>query len=107
MKEETEIQLLEKLPTLEQLLFDTITPIRECSSNLTQIIMALFSFYEALLAAAPEKVHALLIEHLKALVQSADSSIQNAYDREIINHAIDKIKLMSPDAYTAIPLLKQ
>jgi uncharacterized membrane protein len=107
MKEETEIQLLEKLPTLEQLLFDTITPIRECSSNLTQIIMALFSFYEALLAAAPEKVFPLLIEHLKALVQSADSSIQNAYDREIINHAIDKIKLMSPDAYTAIPLLKQ
>lgn len=101
-----DLYLLEKLPSLEEQLQDCIVPIRQCAGGFTEIIMGLFKFYEALIQKAPIRHYPILILHLQALMQSADSSLNTIYDRTMINEEIEKINQLQACANAEFPRLK-
>lgn len=101
------LYVMEKLPSLECQLQDCIVPIRQCAGGFTEIILALFAFYGALLKKTTRADCSVLYTHIHALIQTADSSIKTAYDRALINEAIIKIKQMPKCVDEEIPLLEQ
>ena len=86
-----------KLPALEDLLTESITPIRQCAGNSTEIFATLFTLFESLLKVAPIHLSPLIKNHIKALIDTADHLIENRYDRHFLNQSIETIN--------ALPLL--
>lgn len=87
----SEAGLTVRLPGLSHLLTDTISPIRQCAGNSTEIFSTLFALYESLLKVAPIHQYPMIVTHLKALIASAEISITNSYDRKTINLHIENI----------------
>ncbi len=104
--ENDELFLMDKLPSLEHQLQECIAPIRQCAGGSTEIILGLLTFFEALLKKSPRQHHQTLFSHIGALVESADSSLYNQYDRSLMNKVIKKLRSISNYTENEIPLLK-
>lgn len=79
------------LPTLDILLFENITPIRQYSGGSLSILVALFEFYLVLFGLNIHEAKETLEQQTQALINTADRDITNPQDREKINMCIEKI----------------
>lgn len=100
-----EARIFQKLPEVDTLLFDCITPIRHFSSNSLEIHTALYNFFQVLLKLQIDKNTDTLKKHLLALIASSDEQITNEYDRKIINSHIEKIETSAIKELFTLPRL--
>ncbi len=79
------------LPSLDTLLFENITPIRQYSGGSLSVLVALFEFYLVLFGLRIQEANETLGQQAQALINTADRDITNPQDREKINMCIEKI----------------
>lgn len=86
--EKGESRVYSSLPTLELLLFENLTPIRQYSAGSLEIINALFGFFNTLLSIGNTEVCEILFNHVQALINTSSTYVNNQEDMKIINKQI-------------------
>jgi len=100
-----EIRIYRKQPDLDTLFFESISPIRQFSSNSLEIHCALYDFFKILLMQNIQKTYLIIKNHLLSMMATSDEQINNIHDREIINNYIEKIRKLPLNNINTIPKL--
>ncbi len=107
MDKKEEIRLLQRLPDINILLFDCITPVRQYAENSLEIHVALYDFFHAVLKMNVREFSDTITAHLAALTETTENQLQNTSDRKIINDIILKIKKLpvaNVDSLKSLPV---
>ncbi len=102
-----EIRIFKKLPELDTLLRDCITPIRQFAGNSLETHRVLFEFYRILMEISSGETISVLSDNLKALIESTRENLQNPSDRKQLNTIINKIRKNPAVQLFKIPLLPE
>ncbi len=89
--DEDEVRIVKKLPELDILLQNYLTPIRQYSGGSTEVLSALADLFETLFKEANREAHKELVGHFRALDQTIARDIQNDEDRLKLDHKMTAI----------------
>lgn len=100
------LRVIEKIITVNELLFRYITPIRTYGKEDVQIILRLIKSLESLIMADGEtKRHQQeLAQHVTAIMYDADEHINNSIDRDSINNSVRNLNKILPPELCVAPL---
>lgn len=76
------------LPTIEMLLFENITPIRQYSAGSLETLKLLFDFFHSLLNVEKIGSTDIILDQLQALINTTKTDLNNPEDIKIINRQI-------------------
>jgi len=104
--ESGEARVYSLLPTIELLLFENITPIRQYSAGSLEILQALFDFFHAMLGVGKVSSKNIMFHHLQALIDTSKSDLLNPEDLKTINWKINRINALPACSEHRFPLIQ-
>ena len=96
---EDKVRVVKKLPEIDDLLQNYLTPIRQYSGGSTEVLSALADLFETLFQMANHVVHKEIHEHFKALALTIERDIQNEVDRQKLERRMIGISELAKERF--------